>query len=436
MKKLACVVSALSVASLLADPADPQVSNVVVVQNPMTRQVKVTYHLDEPAIMTMDVLTNGVSIGGSNIDNVTGDCFKQVAAGDHSLRWAPEMSWPDQRFDTPVVSVRMVAWATNCPPDYLVVDLTSTGGVGTERWYASESTLPGGLLSNKAYRTTHLVLRKIRAKNVTWTMGSVFESGRHSDETAHTVMLDHNYYIGVFPVTQSQWALLPVASGREAPSRFSLEGCRAMRPVEQVDYNEIRTSDSQTANPNYFWPADPHPDSFLGLLRKKTGLSFDLPSEAEWEFACRAGTGEGFWNNGKPYTSKTADDNLPGRYSKNGGQIDGKNPVFATCTEEHGTAYVGSYEPNAWGLYDMHGNVYEWCLDWYEASIVDNNGAVNVDREHPEKTLSGATGSDRVARGGSWVYDAFGCRSAYRDHVTPNTRHVSRGLRLALIAGE
>jgi len=435
MEKRVLVASVMAVLSAFADPADPQVSNVVIVQNPMSRQVKVTYHLDEPAIMTMDVLTNGVSIGGTNIDNVTGDCNCLAEAGDHVIFWAPDMSWPDHRFDTPVVSVRMVAWATNCPPDYLVVDLTATGGPGTHRWYASADSLPGGLLSNRIYRTTHLVMRKIRAKNVTWTMGSVSEPGRTDNEAAHTVTLDHNYYLGVFPVTQTQWSL--VGTSNPSPSRFTLGGSKAMRPVEQVSYNEIRNSANATANSAYFWPADPNPVSFLGLLRGKTGLPFDLPSEAEWEFACRGGTGEGFWNNGTTILSSEDDAHLPGRYARNGGQLPGgKNPDFATSTEANGTAFVGSYEPNAWGLYDMHGNVYEWCLDWFESSIVNNNGAVNIDPENPAKTLSNASGAQRVTRGGSWVFSAGYARSAYRAAEQPTRVHVSIGARLALHLGE
>ena len=232
--KRALMFSAVTVALAgLADPADPQVSNVQISQDEQTRKVTVTYELDEPAIVTMDVLTNDVSIGAKNVWCVTGDCNRRVEAGSRAFVWAPTKSWPGHRFDEPVVSVRVTAWATNCPPDYLVVDLTSSGGTGTERWYTSAESLPGGLLSNVSYRTSLLVLRKIDAKGITWTMGNSSESWRRAEwEDPHTVTLGSDYYIGVFPVTQAQWAYVKDASisTRQWPSRFTNMRDRAMRP--------------------------------------------------------------------------------------------------------------------------------------------------------------------------------------------------------------
>ena len=434
MKHLIPLCTALFAAALFADPADPQVSNVVLAQNALSRRVTVSYHLDETAIVTMDVLTNGVSIGGENIDNVKGDCFKRVDAGDHTLTWAPDMSWPDHRFDTPVVSVRIVAWATNCPPDYLVVDLTATGGPGTERWYPSAEMLPGGLLSNKIYRTTHLVMRQIKAKGVTWTMGSVSEAGRKANyEESHEVTLDANYFIGVFPVTQTQWAL--VQSVRPYPSHFYLEGARSMRPVENISYNEIRNSHTNSADTSYNWPADPNPNSFLGKLRAKTGIDFDLPGEAQWEFACRAGNGEGYWGDGSRYQNQTTDSNLPGRYAGNGGQVNGA-AAPQNSDVDHGSAIVGSYRPNSWGIYDMHGNVWEWCLDWFDGNgITTLNGVINIDPANPGKNLHGANGDSRIYRGGSYNNPSTSCRAAYRSYDAPSKRTERYGCRVVCKAG-
>jgi formylglycine-generating enzyme required for sulfatase activity len=244
------------------------------------------------------------------------------------------------------------------------------------------------------------------------------------------------------PVTflpQAQWDL--IQPSRTAPSYFNNVADRAMRPVEQVSYNEIRNAaNSTTANTAYDWPIDPNPSSFLGLLRTKTGLDFDLPSEAQWEFAARAGNGDTKWGDGSGILNSDADANLDklGRHQRNGGQVlNGSsyaNPA-QSCGVTNGTAIVGSYLPNAWGLYDMHGNVWEWCLDWYEDNINAHGGAVNIDPSAPAKTLSGASGASRVARGGSWNYAARDCRPAYRGPREPSSRYSSLGFRVLFSAG-
>jgi formylglycine-generating enzyme required for sulfatase activity len=214
-----------------------------------------------------------------------------------------------------------------------------------------------------------------------------------------------------------------------------------MRPMEKVCYNEIRNAaNSTTANAAYNWPNDPNPSSFLGLLRSKSGLDFDLPSEAQWEFAARAGNGVGYWNDGTPILNANPDANLNllGRYERNGGKVlSGKSYVdpAANCGVTNGTAIVGSYLPNAWGIYDMHGNVWEWCLDWFEENINAHGGAVNIAPSAPAKTLSGASGAGRVRRGGGWNASAGNCRPACRGSGTPTNRDIIGGFRVACTAG-
>ncbi len=425
MKNLIPLSTILLAAAVIADPADPQISNVRLDQNGLSRRVTVRYDLDEAAVVTMDVLTNGVSIGGANIQNVSGDCFRKVAAGsNHVVTWDPYLSWPDQKFGAGVVSVRMTAWALDNTPDYMAVDITATGGADTQKYYPDADFVPGGV-TNGIYKTTKLLMRKIIAKGVEWTMGSVAEDGRDSTrETPHQVTLTNNYYIGVYPVTQAQWQQV---TGYNS-SNFTTE--RTMRPVEKVSYTDIRqgigTKDNVASATGGVYPADPYGDSFLGLLRDKTNIDFDLPSEAQWEFAARAGHGEGYWGNGLNIRiSSNMDPNLDllGRYWYNGGRI-GANLPSSDCEVTNGTAIVGTYLPNTWGLYDMHGNVWEWCLDWYADNITTLNGIVNT-----------APGSDRVRRGGSFHLAAGLSRPAFRYYDSPTKRDISIGFRVACTAG-
>ena len=430
MKHLTYISSILLAAAVFADPADPQISNVRLNQNGVSRRVTVKYDLDEAAVVTMDVLTNGVSIGGENIQAVGGDCFKKVAAGNnHVVTWDPHLSWPDHKFGAGIVSVRMTAWALDNTPDYMAVDISATGGAGKQTYYPAADFVPGGV-ANGIYKTTTLLMRKIMAKDVTWTMGTAAESGRDATrETPHQVTLTNNYYIGIYPVTQTQWQQITGYN----PSAFTTD--RAMRPVEKVSYTDIRqgkgtaSTVASATDTDGVYPAEPYSDSFLGLLRAKTSIDFDLPSEAQWEFAARAGNGEGYWGDGSAMRISSNMDvslDLLGRYQYNGGKIganSGTDPA-ATCEAANGTAIVGSYRPNDWGLYDMHGNVFEWCLDWYADDITALNGTVN--------TVSGAY---RMARGGSWNFAANICRPAYRYCHVSTLRISYFGFRVACTAG-
>mgnify|MGYP004664298937 CR=1 FL=1 len=443
MKRLMTAVAAGAALNALAG-AVPVVSEATMTQNRNSREVTIAYTLaDAPAVVTLDIQTNATdgawaSIGGENVQNVTGDVWKKVEAGARTILWRPDLSWPNHRIAEGGARAVVTAWSLDNPPDYLVVDLSATAGAGSERYYPAAEFLPGGLLSNDDYRLSSLVLRKIPAKGVTWAMGNVrTEIGSTTDgrDDLHAVTLDDSYYIGVFPVTQAQWAL--VQTNRTAASEFYFQCEREMRPVDTVCYNEIRNAANATASggAQYDWPHDPNPDSFLGILRTKTGFKFDLPSEAQWEFASRAGHGSGVWNDGTAITATENDVNVNrlGRNKYNGGLVgDAYAKPDKTLGAANGTAAVGSYEPNDWGIYDMHGNVWEWCLDWYELDITQRNGAVNVDSADPTKTLSGATGGERVRRGGSFEDRAANLRSARRAYSLPTARAYNYGFRLAL----
>ena len=301
--------------------------------------------------------------------------------------------------------------ATLTPPDYLVVDVS--GGTGAASYPVSYLTsAPGGGWTDD-YKTTKIVVRRIPA-TPGCTMGSpAGELGRNSDETQHQVALSQAFYIGVFPITQRQWE--QVMGNR--PSYFNNAAYYQTRPVEQVSYNDIRGA-SAGAN----WPADNNVDasSFMGVLRTKTGKAFDLPTESQWEYACRAGTATAL-NSGYDLTSVYQDARMDqvGRYIFNGGSGGYGNPNVATTM---GTAKVGSYPPNNWGLYDMHGNVWECCLDWYgtyPGAVTDPQGATS--------------GSGRVFRGGCWYGDARFGRSASRYEYNPYDRYNYIGFRACFV---
>ena len=477
MNKKIMLCGAFAVGTILVATATPEVTEVTMSQA-SDRLVTITYKLSEPAVVTLDVQTNGTggawaSIGGKAICNAEGAVWRKVTTadlqGDHYvITWQPDHSWVDANgngFKIAAGGAKAVvtAWALDNTPDYMVVDLTATAGPDTQRYYTSTNFLPGGLLGNVNYRQGLLVMRKIMAKGVRWTMGSTrLETMRNSNATgteagkdiekAHLVELTNNYYIGVFPITQAQWML--VATNSTLKPQFREPGDRAMRPMENLSYNCLRcAANSHTAVGGYY-PDAPYTGSFLDLLRRKTGLDFDMPAEAQWEFAARAGNGDGRWGNGAAIMNNGTDGNLAhiGRYRYNGGYWNGSDPGTALADKADNsltaaervvvyqlgatncTAIVGSYAPNNWGLYDCFGNVSEWCLDWFEADITSYNGRINASGL---KTLSGNSpnGNHRVFKGGGYINEAERCRPSYRNHYGHEQHYAVYGVRVVCTAG-
>jgi formylglycine-generating enzyme required for sulfatase activity len=222
-----------------------------------------------------------------------------------------------------------------------------------------------------------------------FTMGSPsYEPGRESDETLHQVKVS-DYYMGKYEVTQAEWESVTGTN----PSYF--KGVNL--PVESVSWDDCQ--------------------SFIETLNRKTGKTYRLPTEAEWEYACRAGRTTPF-NTGGNLTTDQANYNGYYPYNNNQKGIDRGNTVA-----------VNSFTPNALGLYNMHGNVWEWCSDLFDANyyaVCNAKGVVF----NPENT---ATGSYRVIRGGSWTDYAVSCRSAFRSRFTPATRYDYVGFRLVFV---
>jgi formylglycine-generating enzyme required for sulfatase activity len=257
---------------------------------------------------------------------------------------------------------------------YCVIDLSAGANASSYPvTYLAEP--PSDSFNVDEYKTTKLVLKRIEAG--TFMMGG-----------ATRTTLSKPFYIGLFEVTQKQYSL--VTGGNT--SGFLDD----KKPMEKVSYNAIRGSADGAK-----WPSSNAVDSssFLGMLRAMTGLDFDLPTEAQWEYACRAGTTT--------------------IYSY--GDSANENYMWYTDNSSSQTHDVGTRQPNPWGLYDMHGNVWEWCLDWYARSL---DGGTD-----PKGSSSGPT---RVERGGSWSYNASRCTSSCRFSLIPSGGNNSVGFRLAM----
>ena len=235
-------------------------------------------------------------------------------------------------------------------------------------------------------------LAMVKIKAGSFLMGSPEnENGSFPDETQHRVTLTQDYWLGKYSVTQGQWQ----AVMNNNPSAFK-KGDNY--PVESVSWNDAR---------NFCIKLNE-----LCANKLPPGYRFDLPTEAQWEYACRAGTTSAF-NNGKDLTWLQT-------------YITGAAPVKEVGWFDENSAgsthEVGKKLPNAWGLSDMHGNVWEWCRDWY--------GPYDGDATDP---TGPASGSYRVGRGGGWYRDDRRCRSASRSGGDPGYRVSDLGFRLALV---
>jgi formylglycine-generating enzyme required for sulfatase activity len=246
-------------------------------------------------------------------------------------------------------------------------------------------------------------MKLVRIEPGRFLMGSSpQEKERRDDELQHEVEITKAYCMGVYLVTQTQYRqLMGMNPGMFSPGGRLKDKVAGLTtddfPVESVSWEDAMDFCRMV--------------SLLPDVKEK-GWVVDLPTEAEWEYACRAGTSTVF-HYGNSLSSEQA--NFNGRNPYGGAT---KGPFLGRPTK------VGSYAANAWGLYDMHGNVNQWCKDWYDKDYYQNG-----DKRDP----AGPTdGQSRVMRGGPWYANAGLCRAASRNPNEPESRQPHRGFRVVV----
>ena len=298
--------------------------------------------------------------------------------------WDLGADYPDFRADDLQVTVTATPYADNTPV-YLVVDIS--GGASAPRWpvrYTTQAPVHTAGVED-ACKTTEIWLKRVKAGTI--TMGKGNGSSDPMCHVSYTCVLTNDYYLGIFPVTQAQHRNL---TGGYA-SKFTNALYRATRPVDSMRHDSLHYPYFNSANPaqsirNF------NGSCVLGRLRNRTGLGFLLPTQWQWEYACRAGS---------------TGDRYPGcAYRHSGNSIPPSTyewkSVQGMWSANYGTSYVDAYSPNAWGFYSMLGNVMELCLNrelWgfaKDATLTEPLGP----------TGTGDDTRKRVAKGGCWNWGA------------------------------
>ena len=413
-------VLALSVATVLH--ADIGMSGVTATPMEGTALVKIDYVLDGgPAIVTLDVTTNGVSVGGAATRHVSGDVNRLVSKTSGTIYWMAGSAWP-VNVDPSSVGFSVKAWSPSDPPPYMAVCLSVTNQV---RYYASADAFPAeGGVTNILYKTDWLVMRKIPAAGVVWKMGlnaTDTATGGSSRSTSHKVTFTCNYYMGIYELTRRQASFFTSSYSSSSGTSVSAYDDR---PYASATYSTVRGSSAE----GYDWPKSKavKEASVIGRLRRHCGIAFDLPTDAQWEYACRAGE--------------------PAAFNHGYNALSDKSRIEEVAwIDEDSAQPVGLRRPNNWGLYDMHGNVWEMMLDWCRTTLADE-----TDPEGPE-SISIASGKATIYKAGNsgttetvgrairgchfarWRQEQKGdqIRSAHRNWAADTTSGAYYGYRLA-----
>ena len=392
-----------------------------------------------------------------------GELFALEADGLYQAKVTPPPELLGTKVENLGVTVVPVASQTSTNVLYRIYDLDSgaceevsagsivNGQRGAWHWANADAArlVPGGDLaaamtnivwtgfnSDDKYRTSHLVMRYIPGKGA--------EVHILNYPSSHGVV-PNNYWIAVYETTQSQWTRVHGTNpGFNTPGET--------RPASNVTYDNIRGAKGEGEDEaKYYWPNDPDPDSFLGKLRIRTGgVKFDLPWQALWEYACQVNSG---WAKAQDFNKVTTYNNNVPVGTPNGlfVQDDGttswtSDPNFPGTYKGSGTyAVVGSYSPNMIGLYDMHGNVREFCVDWANGYVrqsdqTDLKGAANVDLSdytmmRAWNTENSGVGTARFCAGSNYSTDLKNQTPNYtrRDPLAPGATSNVAGFRVIIL---
>ena len=320
-----------------------------------------------PAFVTADILTNGVSVGTAGL---AGDINKVLAPGPHSFTYTPQ-GWRHSVKDAVSVKFTVTEQSRANTGDYLAVNLVD----GSHVFYAKATDVPGGVTDAK-WKTTHLLLKRVAAANITTMIGKNprYETLRANDDAnnhaaeifARPVALTGDYYLGVYEFTAGQWEALekgeltgttnPASTGKKTAFKSGAGHYNA----HQTDWAYHPCNNlSQTAAAQ-----------LMADLTSKSGLAFAVPTAEQWEYACRAGSPTTLYliNGAQPDSSTSA---TRANYAVNfsaqqtyygGAQGTTTHPNYANDLP------VGTRPANAWGFYDLYGNLREWTSSVEDAT--------------------------------------------------------------------
>jgi hypothetical protein len=395
------------------------ISDVVVRQRwPWSRLVDINYVLTCDATQQVDIAVSahdGSLPLSLPMDSLSGDLYG-VGAGQHRIVWNPLKS----AYTNDILTQFSVTLTPQPVPLYMIIDLKKSAGAAgqVEYLYAEDAAtnkygsweynfvtnagevIPSvvwtGVTNDTLYKTKtdKLVLRRVPAGS--YGMG---------DSTNIAVTLTKSMYASVFQMTDAQWYCIKYgnSTAETKPQLFS--------------YNDLRGATDGV--PAVDWPRTGSlvaPNSAVARLRDKTGFNgFDLPTDSQWEYLCRAGTTTAF-NDGnsdaKINETGVIEDNNNGNTNKYLNVLGWY--LYNSGVTRHP---VGEKRPNAWGLYDMHGNIWEYCLNYHSSNGADFGG---TDPTGPE------TGEKRVLRGGNCDSPAYQCRTAHRSLIVPTGGYGGR----------
>ena len=447
MKHLFLLFSA-AVASGVAFGAMPVVDSVVLRQDD-DRVVTVDYVLrDAPAIVTVEFLTNGAPVDVAACTRLSGDVNRFVSTGAvRRIVWQPVGALANS-CDGPLTA-KMTAWPLATPPDVMVVDLfnfrdyaLARGNPQNVRFYTSISALPEGGLENRGlYALTNMVFRKIHAAGKTMRLGCPkYKEGNMGSADSYraapyVATFSRDYYMAIYELTQQQCRWF-----HSAPTPGNAD---SMLPVMNFSYTDIRG-----ATNGVNWPNDAETvsadevdeTSLIGHFRTKYGLRVDLPTAAEWEFACRAGSFDNYyelpdspayWSGTVNYACTTVCNPDNANYGQQHAAF--INDYCWNKANSGNTSHpVGEKQPNAFGLYDMAGNAFEYVLDRANATSA---GKTAKKSNSPFLDPKGATsGNDAFVLGGYYGADGNGNRVWSMSPVARTSRSSVSGLRLRCYA--